>query len=1316
MDPALEELLAGEAAEELEVVLKLRGAAAPPGVRVVARFGPVVTGRVERGRLRQVRAHPEVVSVKAPRLLALEDEVPLEASPLTLEPLPSDVRRPADLPETGRGVVIGVVDVGCDFAHPHFRRADGSTRLLAFWDQRPASAPAPSNRYGYGRIHTAAAINRALASPDPYAALGYHPAAADPLGIGAHGTLVLDIAAGNGSLPGSPMGLAPEADLVFVQVATEALPGLANLGDSVRLLEALDFIRRAAGRRPWVGHLSLGRRGGPHDGLSLVEQALDHLVLEAPGRAVVLSCGNYFASGAHASGQMFNGRSQTFTWITDRADVTPNELEVWYPGRDVLLVELRPPTGDLVFRAAPGENVPIVIEGRQVGHLYHRARDPNNGDNHIDIFLKPAAPAGSWQVTLRGEAVVDGRVHLWVERDAPCYRCDSRFPAAEADPFSTIGTICNGFYTVAVGAYDAHAPELRLAPFSSAGPTRDGRQKPDLLAPGVNVLGARSAPPEGWGADLPRLTRQSGTSFAAPQVTGTIALMFEAAAQPLDIHTTRRLLLAHTREPHFPPSERPRLGSGLLDVARAVAAAREGETAMTRPTITFQEPVAEPVPEARESWEEEDWPEREGGEALSLEAEDNLWESGASFGQLHIGTATFDLTPTSPQPVQTSANLDQLLQYALAQVRPHAVITGNLLTAQEYRLFPWGNQPISSPPPVVQVQTTQDLAAIIVNDGATAYFPSNPTARTSRWVEIPRLPGFYALATEDQNRQRQAWITRLREVRTNLQVPGVTITREWLDRRAMPALRLLLAHFATQCFPVKPVDTRKKKSTEKEFLGGKVNGVTLPLISFPLREPECYLPVIAQVEGKLESINAYDCGAGISLGPIQFNVIRGALFRFLGQLQQQDADLFQQELAGPLSWSLHPHGDHHDLIVSAGTPQEIRLHGSASQNEVQRNYAYFQSGNPSQPKFAQINADWRRTVAGRFRNLVVWPHIQEIIMQVSSWWLEPGLQQIHAANIPALDRHNPDEHTFILKALLLSAYVRFSASLDPFLSALGRWNTVAEKLRHWQETLRDSSIPRQQKLQLLARLCPQDLHAREILAAIRRLAGAAASAAPRPAEAVWPEEEPTPWENVPAWEEAAGDLSDEEAFPAATAPVPSAADLVELAEAALPAAAGLAPGAWLARFLSEAGLVEGGQPALAEALEPEHLFAALARGRRVPYNFPYADHFQVIGAPGQPIRVRLRPGDLLVRIAPGEFGLGHLAVIASPRLIHRRDLEGHGLAGESHLPGWYVQVVEGGRFPHPRAHAFARRLLDGEGRLLPYQLLLRPESSGSASR
>src|SRR5262249_15686512 len=133
--------------------------------------------------------------------------------------------------------------------------------------------------------------------------------------------------------------------------------------------------------------------------------------------------------------------------------------------------------------------------------------------------------------------------------------------------------------TIAVGAYNAHDPERRLGHFSSCGPTRDLRPKPNLIAPGVQVLAARSRPQ--FDSDPPTyLTCKSGTSMASPHVAGAVALMFEVAGARKLLHNeTLNVLLGNTTPADVSGDHVHRVGSGYLDLDAAIASTRQFITA-----------------------------------------------------------------------------------------------------------------------------------------------------------------------------------------------------------------------------------------------------------------------------------------------------------------------------------------------------------------------------------------------------------------------------------------------------------------------------------------------------------------------------------------------------------------------------------------------------------------------------------------------------------------------------------------------------------------------------------------------------------------
>ncbi len=567
MDPGLRELIAGGAADDIvSVIVRLYpGKQAPNGLRLIATFGPISTARALRGMLEMLHDDPAVASLKAPRVYAGElgsrlDEIGvIEADP---SPGETDRRRPADLAETGKGTVIAVIDWGIDFAHPDFRDARGRSRFHAIWDQR-GHGHAP--HYGYGRIHGRRAIDQALASADPFAALDYRPATGT---APAHGTHVMGIAAGNGRA-GGPEGVAPEADLVFVHLGS----GVADLGNSIDLLEAIDFAVKCAGDRPLAINMSIGRHAGPHDGTLLIEQAIDWLISNRHGTIVAQSTGNYFSRDVHMQGRLHETARDRLPFQIPQSSASPVTLEIWYQGADRFRAAVQPPGGARIEVELGAQGEVRDAAGKLLGRLYHREQDPNNQDNLIALMLHPHAPAGDWVVELEGLDVVDGRWHAWIERNTACPPCQAKFSSNRASGRTTTGSICNALRTIAVGAYDLHDPDHPLARFSSMGPTRDGRPKPLLVAPGVGVLSVRSR------SDArmePGYVRMSGTSMAAPHVTGVAALMLQAAGiQP--VAAIRRTLFSTLAQPPSISGEShsARWGYGLLDVEAAVVAARK---------------------------------------------------------------------------------------------------------------------------------------------------------------------------------------------------------------------------------------------------------------------------------------------------------------------------------------------------------------------------------------------------------------------------------------------------------------------------------------------------------------------------------------------------------------------------------------------------------------------------------------------------------------------------------------------------------------------------------------------------------------------
>ena len=534
------------------------------------------------------RIVPLVVSV--PELLALasdEDVVYVEPSWRTRPTLDwsvpavsADVVHGASPAVRGEGVIVASVDTGIDYAHLDFRfDSDGdgfeeSSRILAILDQ---------TRGLFGAEYTRQQIESDLAQ-------GFGPSAGEvrEADTDGHGTHVMSIAAGDGSAsPNGFVGVAPEATIVAVKTSfftSDILQGVEYVFD---LADSLGL--------PAVVNLSLGGHEGPHDGTSLFEEGLDELV-RGTGHVIVVSAGNEGDELIHAAGTLFGG--------SDSFDVDPDDWEIemslWYPGSSQFTIAVEPPSDVPVVAPAGIDtgNVPTADGTVRIDNA-SGGLHPTNGDREVFVRLSNLSATGIWRVTVT-DLGGGGRYDAWITSgSAEIHDGDFALTIDEpgnADEVITVGSFnSKATWPSMSGTQDYSATYAlgAISSFSSRGPTRDGRTKPELVAPGAWICGALSAQaiaqgylthPDGvHGMEL-------GTSMAAPHVAGAAALLLSldpslTAAEVRSILTTTARTDVHTGSvPNF------RAGWGKLDVAAAVEVPEppvEPPPAGSRPVISL---------------------------------------------------------------------------------------------------------------------------------------------------------------------------------------------------------------------------------------------------------------------------------------------------------------------------------------------------------------------------------------------------------------------------------------------------------------------------------------------------------------------------------------------------------------------------------------------------------------------------------------------------------------------------------------------------------------------------------------------------------
>ena len=137
----------------------------------------------------------------------------------------------------GEKIVIGVIDTGFEITHKSFRNADGSTRIIALWDQtigpprppQPGDPPLPpAFQLAPGERSPLAPFNYGVEYDTDWidGTFGLKPLQGPVRSkdTANHGTPVLGIAASNGRQSGNChfaghyVGVAPEADLILVRI------------------------------------------------------------------------------------------------------------------------------------------------------------------------------------------------------------------------------------------------------------------------------------------------------------------------------------------------------------------------------------------------------------------------------------------------------------------------------------------------------------------------------------------------------------------------------------------------------------------------------------------------------------------------------------------------------------------------------------------------------------------------------------------------------------------------------------------------------------------------------------------------------------------------------------------------------------------------------------------------------------------------------------------------------------------------------------------------------------------------------------------
>lgn len=456
-----------------------------------------------------------------PKLYSLLDVTSMDAAGIT----------PAgELPvlnNQGSGVIVGFVDTGINYTDSLFRNVDGSTRIIGIWDQTNNSdnsnnieneTAKPFSAFSalYGTQYTAEEINLALNSDNPASIVPTR----DENG---HGTFLASIAAGNRDERAGFSGAAPQASIAMVKLkpAKQYLRDFYLIQDGAEAYQENDimmgvsylyFLARKYSM-PLVVCIPLGTNMGSHMGMSRLGQYLNQVSL-SNGSAVITAAGNETGARHHFRAVMDADTDEVTAELRVGEREAGFSMELWAENMGAYTVGFISPTGEVAREISVplrGENtVSFLLEQTQIT-VYTQIADVSSGSQFI--FMRFENPmSGIWRILIRNSLDIRETFHIWLPVRG--FISDETY-FLRPDPDTIITDPGNARYPITVTAYDHTKNSIYI--HASRGYSLSGRIKPDLAAPGVNILGAS--------VSGRRLTRMSGTSVSAAHLAGAAAIL-----------------------------------------------------------------------------------------------------------------------------------------------------------------------------------------------------------------------------------------------------------------------------------------------------------------------------------------------------------------------------------------------------------------------------------------------------------------------------------------------------------------------------------------------------------------------------------------------------------------------------------------------------------------------------------------------------------------------------------------------------------------------------------------------------------------------
>ena len=416
---------------------------------------------------------------------------------------------------TGKDIIIAIIDSGINYLHPDFIKSDNTTKIISIWDQESTLKPPPEG-YLFGSEFTREEINEYIKRNDSSLSV-------DNIGTG---TIAAGIAAGLGRGNSNYDGVAVDSELVVIKLKSYKdtfAKGKINYEES-DFLAGIKYALEVADRenKRMVINLTVGGRSTSGIEVSMLDSFED---LGGSGRIVVCGAGNEGNTDIHYSGniQMADKSQDIIIQVGEQVNL---DITLCPIGPDKIGAAIISPGGEMsyVINYTPE---PFVYRGRfnledtsyEMRYIYPWIK---SGNEMLDITLKNIKP-GIWTLRIFPEFIINGNYSVYLP-NKNLISPQTRFTDSSSDATITLFGVIKKVITV--GAYNDRTDSLWIG--SSKGPVVKRQIKPDIVAPGVNVLGPKSADTLSEGAKADNRNQyiyMTGTSVAAAVTAGGASLI-----------------------------------------------------------------------------------------------------------------------------------------------------------------------------------------------------------------------------------------------------------------------------------------------------------------------------------------------------------------------------------------------------------------------------------------------------------------------------------------------------------------------------------------------------------------------------------------------------------------------------------------------------------------------------------------------------------------------------------------------------------------------------------------------------------------------